>query len=54
MARWLASKHWLFGSSDTDSVPFDKKVAACNSIETFLAEARHRSRQGSVDLIEIF
>ena len=30
LARWLSSRHWLFGSSAEDRVPLHDRVTACN------------------------
>ena len=54
LARWLSSKHWLFGSSAQGTVPFDDKAIACDGIETFLAQARKRTFTGQVDVMEMF
>jgi len=54
LARWLSSRHWLFGSSAAESVPFDPKVVACDKMETFLAQAKARIAGGQVDVMELF
>lgn len=54
LARWLASRHWLFGSSAAENVPFDAKVVACDGMETFLTQAKARAARGQVDVMELF
>ena len=54
LARWLSSRHWLFGSSAEDSVSFHDRVTACGCMETFLMQTRAKKAPGQVDVVEIF
>ena len=54
LARWLSSRHWLFGSSAEDSVPLHDRVTACGCMETFLMQTRAKKAPGQADVVEIF
>ena len=54
LARWLSSRHWLFGSSAEDSVPLHDRVTACGCMETFLLQTQAKKAPGQVDVVEIF